>query len=101
MNDVKSLFGNSILLGGVVAYCLVALTSCERQQQQVPATVYDVAQHAGGGGAAAQSAEYSHLAPRNDGRESNNFYDLGPQQRNGRQHGAIDQSEYEVTDSSV
>ena len=68
----------------------------QRQQQQAPAMVYDVAQHAGGGGggggggaAAAQSAEYSHLAPRNDGggAESNNFYDLGPQQR-GQQHGA-------------
>lgn len=81
----------------------------QQQQQQAPTMVYDVAQHAGdgdgGGAAAAQSADYSHLAPRNDGGESNNFYDLGPQQLNGRQHraggGAIEQVEYEEADSSV
>lgn len=81
-----------------------------QQQQQAPAMVYDVAQHVGGGGAAAQLAEYSHLAPRNDGGESNNFYDLGPQQHNG-QHGvagsgcadggASGQAMYGETDSSV
>ena len=53
-----------------------------------------------------QSAEYSHLAPRNEGGgESNDFYDLGPQQR-GQQHGvgdgsAVAQVEYAEIDSNV
>ena len=55
-------------------------------QQDAPAMLYDVAQHAGGGSAIPQSAEYSHLAPRGGvagGGEQNNMYDLGPQQRGG------------------
>ena len=55
-------------------------------QQNAPAMLYDVAQHAGSGNAAPQSAEYSHLAPHGGGAgggERNNMYDLGPQQHGG------------------
>lgn len=54
------------------------------------ASVYDTAVHAHAGPAARQSAEYSHLAPRNGGQQQqqqdqNNLYDLGPPQRRGQQ----------------
>lgn len=72
--------------------------------QNAPAMLYDVAQHAGSGSAAPQSAEYSHLAPRGGsavGGERNNMYDLGPQQRNGGVGSGGDVAMYEEPDAGA
>lgn len=52
----------------------------QQQQQEAPSVLYDVAAHASGSGSVSQSVEYSHLSARGQ-KESNNVYDLGPQQR--------------------
>lgn len=76
----------------------------QQQEEEAPAMLYDVAQHAGSGSAASQSAEYSHLSPRGGGAvggERNNMYDLGPQQRGGGGGAGGDGAMYEELDSSV
>lgn len=76
----------------------------QQQQEDAPEMLYDVAQHAGGGSSASQSAEYSHLAPSGGdavGGEQNNMYDLGPQQRGGVGAVGGDGAMYEEPDSNA
>ena len=70
-------------------YSVVSMSGRGSADGGAASGVYDTAVHAHAGPAARQSAEYSHLAPRNGGQQQqqqdqNNVYDLGPAQRRGQ-----------------